>query len=265
MMDADMLPYDSRPMASGPLQRPAMVPQFFGSSPYSAAPVPSTPAPHYQTPVSYGGYSPYNSPPISVVSPVSQSCEVSEVRPVLSMLPPDANLNRGLAYPRETSAQVVDATRSPSVKCETAPYGIIPGIPNMSSRHRTVSPIAPLNPADTVSFNTEVDELVKTLQSKKDTDVIVKNAETVQQLENEIKMEPISQDQDDLSGSDRPGTGMTTSTPHSGKARMRKYPCDIPNCGKNFYQKTHLDIHRRSHTGEKPYVRTIAQVEVAST
>lgn len=36
--------------------------------------------------------------------------------------------------------------------------------------------------------------------------------------------------------------------------RVRKYKCTLPNCGKSFAQKTHLDIHIRAHTGVKPFV-----------
>lgn len=37
------------------------------------------------------------------------------------------------------------------------------------------------------------------------------------------------------------------------KARKR-YQCSMPNCNKSFYQKTHLEIHTRAHTGVKPFV-----------
>jgi len=36
--------------------------------------------------------------------------------------------------------------------------------------------------------------------------------------------------------------------------------CDIPGCSKTFYQKTHLDIHRRAHTGDKPYVSALISI-----
>jgi uncharacterized Zn-finger protein len=28
----------------------------------------------------------------------------------------------------------------------------------------------------------------------------------------------------------------------------------MPGCNKSFYQKTHLEIHVRAHTGAKPFV-----------
>ena len=34
----------------------------------------------------------------------------------------------------------------------------------------------------------------------------------------------------------------------------KRYLCDIPGCGKAFYQKTHLEIHTRAHTGVKPFL-----------
>lgn len=34
----------------------------------------------------------------------------------------------------------------------------------------------------------------------------------------------------------------------------KKYSCNMPNCNKTFYQKTHLEIHIRAHTGAKPFV-----------
>lgn len=41
-----------------------------------------------------------------------------------------------------------------------------------------------------------------------------------------------------------------------GHQRDRKaYKCCIPSCSKMFYQKAHLEIHRRMHTGYKPFVR----------
>lgn len=43
----------------------------------------------------------------------------------------------------------------------------------------------------------------------------------------------------------------------SQKARKR-YQCSVPDCNKSFYQKTHLDIHTRAHTGVKPFVSLLS-------
>ncbi|KAF2819126.1 zinc finger protein-like protein OZF [Ophiobolus disseminans] len=33
----------------------------------------------------------------------------------------------------------------------------------------------------------------------------------------------------------------------------KRYQCHMPDCNKSFYQKTHLEIHIRAHTGAKPF------------
>ncbi|KAJ2885988.1 hypothetical protein IWW38_005268, partial [Coemansia aciculifera] len=35
--------------------------------------------------------------------------------------------------------------------------------------------------------------------------------------------------------------------------RRRQFVCTVSGCGKIFYQRAHLNIHIRSHTGYKPY------------
>ncbi|KAJ2549215.1 DNA-binding transcription factor [Coemansia sp. RSA 1933] len=35
--------------------------------------------------------------------------------------------------------------------------------------------------------------------------------------------------------------------------RRRQFVCTVPGCGKVFFQRAHLNIHIRSHTGYKPY------------
>lgn len=45
-----------------------------------------------------------------------------------------------------------------------------------------------------------------------------------------------------------------TNGEHTGFRTRKKYQCHVPSCGKVFFQKTHLEIHVRAHTGYKPFV-----------
>jgi hypothetical protein len=42
--------------------------------------------------------------------------------------------------------------------------------------------------------------------------------------------------------------------------RKKRFRCTIANCKKRFLQKTYLEIHQRSHNGARPYVSTIRGV-----
>ncbi|KAF2994600.1 hypothetical protein E8E13_002281 [Curvularia kusanoi] len=42
--------------------------------------------------------------------------------------------------------------------------------------------------------------------------------------------------------------------PKSSQKPRKRYQCNMPGCNKSFYQKTHLEIHVRAHTGAKPFV-----------
>lgn len=46
---------------------------------------------------------------------------------------------------------------------------------------------------------------------------------------------------------------------HRGRSR-KSYECSIPSCAKTFYQKAHLEIHIRAHTGFKPFVCGLASL-----
>lgn len=71
-------------------------------------------------------------------------------------------------------------------------------------------------------FSTNIDTLMRAIQAKQETEQHPKEA------------------------------SRATQSPHS-NARKR-YHCPFPSCGKTFFQKTHLEIHTRAHTGIKPFV-----------
>lgn len=49
-------------------------------------------------------------------------------------------------------------------------------------------------------------------------------------------------------------TDSRQSSSSQGSRVRKKYQCHVPSCAKRFFQKTHLEIHMRAHTGYKPFV-----------
>jgi hypothetical protein len=91
--------------------------------------------------------------------------------------------------------------------------------PNADCLQRTVETVSPpihVDDASEIRFGTEVDTLMKAIQAK---------SQSV----------PLATD------------------PEIGS--KKRYKCTVESCTKSFYQKTHLNIHERAHTGAKPYVR----------
>lgn len=95
------------------------------------------------------------------------------------------------------------------------------------------------------SLVTDVDTLVRTIQT---------TAKSAPQL-NTSRVQGTHQTRGDYPGL-LEATGSSWEN-HSqiGPKYKKKYQCDIASCAKSFFQKTHLDIHMRAHTGHKPFVR----------
>lgn len=110
-----------------------------------------------------------------------------------------------------------------------------------------------------VDFSTEVDTLMKAIQSKLKSSHQTSHP-TPHQLPPLQKFNPGGNNwiHPTYVGS-VPGTqGLFASqqdrVPATSQKPRRKYECNLPQCRKSFFQKTHLDIHMRAHTGDKPFV-----------
>ncbi|MCJ1353075.1 MAG: hypothetical protein MMC33_003059 [Icmadophila ericetorum] len=96
------------------------------------------------------------------------------------------------------------------------------------------------------SLVTDVDTLVRTIQT---------TAKSTLQL-NASRVSATHQIKGDFSGLLEAATSSwDASDPiQNGSKYRKKYQCDIASCAKSFFQKTHLDIHMRAHTGHKPFI-----------
>jgi len=90
-----------------------------------------------------------------------------------------------------------------------------------------------------VNFSTDVDTLMRTIQAKQP---------PMPQRSEPVKVCVVA---------NHLRTGLTRLQPDDAKSpskTKKRYQCSMPGCHKSFYQKTHLEIHTRAHTGVKPFV-----------
>lgn len=262
-----LMHYDARPLSQvAPQQQRAPMPQPYLGPTYSAAPIASLTSSHFapNNPFSFNGYGP---PPLR--EPYSQpSRQPFSDKHVHVAMPPLSGRSEILSPTHRDMRPVFDEqAQSPSrnessEKTLTVPDGELPKVP------RTITANATVNPEDQVTFSTSVDMLMRVVQSKKETDDIVRTAEdrirresTTLSPDYSTHSSPSQQDHVMTTDGEQAGSSDGCSNDYApGGLKKRKNPvkkhvCGFQGCEKVFGQKTHLLIHRRTHTGERPYVR----------
>ncbi|KAL5375572.1 hypothetical protein PMIN06_006280 [Paraphaeosphaeria minitans] len=121
-----------------------------------------------------------------------------------------------------TAQKGFTSLRSRTVKSEsTSPAQSHHGINDMSYGDEYNRSASEASEGTEGAFATHVDTLMKAIQAKQP---IASSGDAAKEEENK-----------------------------TGRRAAKRYVCTILECGKAFYQKTHLDIHRRAHTGDKPF------------
>ena len=95
-----------------------------------------------------------------------------------------------------------------------------------------------------LSFGTDVDTLMRAIQTKSRSDTLEFHSSAAGELGNQ----PFADSPEHCARARKNGVD------HIGFRTRKKYECHMPSCAKIFSQKTHLEIHVRSHTGHKPFV-----------
>lgn len=260
MMEAPIMTYDSRQTTSAPVQRSVMAQQY-GVSAYTMAPINNmSTAPHFP---------PYTSalpPPVQAFQDNTGNFNSSPTMGNPSYKPPFERPGLRIVTPkmeRRDPRFLRDGhpiSRSPSIKSESS--NVRSGGINPSLTAKTITSNVPIGD-NNVDFNTDVDALMKTIQSKKETEEIVKKAE------GEAKRIIASQSTHFSPMTPKtPGLVWKQTSPISPpcgpaldsnqdeisqKTERKRFKCDIEGCNKKFSQNTHLVIHKRAHTGDKPY------------
>ena len=193
-------------------------------------------------PMSYGpsniGYSAGPSP----ATPSSAFGNVMPPQPIY--LPQSYAMNQNVSHVRQASNTPVDLQQHRSLP---KPEGKPLDQPQEAYMYygAPMQPPQPPSVAGEVSFRTDVDTLMRAIQVKSD-----KRRRGAPVSAGQV---PVERNVNNAHGSDLVRDGY--SEPTQGFPRSRKrYQCNLPSCGKVFYQKTHLEIHERAHTGSKPFV-----------
>ncbi|KAJ5173952.1 uncharacterized protein N7500_001883 [Penicillium coprophilum] len=105
-------------------------------------------------------------------------------------------------------------------------------------------------PAD-IAFSTNVDVLMKAIQAKHAPSPTQQSLPPLQHLAPASQAYPTSYP---TASPTPPRCYHENEGQLSRSGKKRKYNCTLPGCGKSFAQKTHLDIHIRAHTGDKPFI-----------
>lgn len=158
-------------------------------------------------------------------------------QPVMPSLPALMSTHEGPRFPELPNTDFRINNLAP-VKMEHIPHrqGLI-----MASSNDALPRATP-----DLAFGTDVDTLMRAIQTKS-------RARGQDHLS--VSDVPLDRKQADSNLSESRAVPKTWAiSPWDGLKARKRYQCNIVPCSKCFFQKTHLEIHMRAHTGQKPFV-----------
>ena len=162
-------------------------------------------------------------------------------------LPPSFTVTHELPQVREARNAIAEIDSSPLVKAESASpedFGFLLCNDPLESLE------TPAHPQE-ANFGTDVDVLMRTIQTK------TKSRPQQQLIPSPHGVSTCRSSSTTSIGSGSDPDRGTEKIRGSGKTTRKRYECDAPSCTKSFFQKTHLEIHMRAHTGYKPFVSSL--------
>lgn len=207
------------------------------------------PASHYPAPNPFG-YESYSPPsPQHVVA--TSFRQFQDALPALRFSPGESRRSQEHAYHQERPQGCPEDhhIHSPPVKPEhriPTPASLAPNTP---SETKITPPSVDDTGENQTALNPGVDMLMRAVQlNDNDTD----------------EKKPVVDDHTENYYPSPPHLDHTTSIEVNIKFNSqdetdadKPHVCKVKLCGRRFTQKTHLDTHKRTHTGEKPYVRRL--------
>lgn len=241
-----MMPFDPRVPSAAPIQ-PHHESQYAIGTTYPMTSIPSM-APH--TAFGVNSYAPAS--PTSMVMPFRQ---YGDERPAMN----DTS-SHGVSYQHREAQQVYrrNYVASPPIKRDPAPPAQLPlptattVVPPSATVPKTHTEEAGAKPYEN---KTLIDEMMRVIQAQES------DSEEEDGEEDDEDLEEDEEDEEDCKPAlnSPPGSrrGSRCSSPRSkrrnSKNNKEKRRCTWAGCKQTFTQGTHMKIHMRKHTGEKPY------------
>jgi hypothetical protein len=256
--------YDSRAASTSAMTRAVLAPHYIPIHAFSGAPshnmVVTQPQMQQNNPFNFA---PYTGAGQNGIIPAFANNYI-QPRPLPRLAQPE------ISYTRNTRQGFIEEHHSQSPPIKSEPHWNAPvNSPTFPSANtKTIAATTPTTGRSEVNFGTEVDTLMKAIQAKSQTTATTATPQKPSSADQSRPVVGVSRtppyvqasSQARVYASGDPSQYKLTqkdvqeeSSPKGGKKR---YQCTIENCTKSFYQKTHLDIHERAHTGVKPYVRS---------
>jgi hypothetical protein len=260
--------YDPRAASSAALSRAIMAPQY-SNIPYTNVSAGGmTATQQHQRQPSLFAESPYG---ISGPTGLSSAFSSNYIqRPQVRMVDPATdNLSRTLSYPDSTrQGGPVEDQQSLYIKPEPQALSGNDSAWNLNANptFSNTSPTARGHPEE-APFGTDVDTLMKAIQSK--SQQIKSQPQPHSSIDQSISVVGFPTPNSPSSFSMNTTRTFIAHVERENEQKLtndgfqdnktnpkKRYECSIKGCDKSFYQKTHLEIHARAHTGVKPYVST---------
>lgn len=244
-------PYDPRAASSAAMNRAIMAPHYMplntynGDSHGSVMTSHQQMAPQQQLPFSYGNYSHGG----SLTPGFSHGFVQQRTPPAFAQ--PEFDIGRVVYQPepRRTSVQHHHQRQASMVKIESK-WATSRHSPGHNITRRVTPPATP--GAEVNLGKTEVDALMKVIQVKSEPQV--KATSVPDRCLMEMPAIPLNTRTHVANLPDAKPLNENTKEDQVGHDPRKRHRCTVNGCTKRFSQKTHLDIHVRSHTGDKPYV-----------
>lgn len=255
MQQAGLVSYDCRATTAAHIPRAELSQQYLPTTFSSAAPVHSPASPQYHAPVTYCGYGPYGAPPM-LDAPFKPRESLERIQPRALVSEP---AECGSVRERTDAVSCVKRSCSPSVKTET-------NADPSSPASEAAPPATPVKAAPVHQFNTAIDNVMRVIEAKREILEPTSETESGQKQEKDEATEDAQVCQ--TTGPNTRASSVLTMSSKTqrgrGKQKRKRFRCDIPGCSKMFAQKNNLDTHRRSHTGESPYVSCLSATSLCS-